>query len=93
MKRRWLRAGIAAVVTLLICLLLFYRAPAGTRAEEKLILWYAETECAAAGMEELAARCEKETGLAVEAVGFADENALADACAGGRPSLLWCSHL
>ena len=93
MKRRWLWAGVAAVVTLLICLLLFYLAPARTRAEERLVLWYAATECSAEGMEALAARCEKETGLRVEAVGFQDENALADACSGERPNLLWCSHV
>jgi hypothetical protein len=93
MKRRWLWATGASVVTLLVCLVLFYFAPAGKRAEERLVLWYAATECSAENMEALAALCEKETGLTVEAVGFKDEDALAEACAGERPNLLWCSHV
>ena len=94
MKRRGILAGIAALAALAVCLILFWFAPARTtRAEGELVLWYAGTECSAEGMEALAARCEKETGLRVEAVGFADERALADAFAEGRPDLLWCSHV
>ena len=94
MKRRGLLAGIAALAALAVCLILFWFAPARTtRAEGELVLWYAGTDCPAEGMDALAARCEKETGLHVEAVGFPDENALADAFAEGRPDLLWCSHV
>ena len=93
MKRRGLLAGIAALAALAVCLILFWLAPVRTRAEGELVLWYAGTDCPAEGMDALAARCEKETGLHVEAVGFPDENALADAFAEGRPDLLWCSHV
>ena len=93
MKRRWILAGAAALIALGVCLILFWFAPAGDRAEGELVLWYAGTECSTEGLEALAARCEKETGLRVEAVGFADERALADAFAEGRPDLLWCSHV
>ena len=93
MKRRGLLAGIAALAALAVCLILFWLAPVKTRAEGELVLWYAGTDCPAEGMDALAARCEKETGLHVEAVGFPDENALADAFAEGRPDLLWCSHV
>ena len=93
MKRRGLLAGIAALAALAVCLILFWLAPVKTRAEGELVRWYAGTDCPAEGMDALAARCEKETGLHVEAVGFPDENALADAFAEGRPDLLWCSHV
>ena len=93
MKRRGLLAGIAALAALAVCLILFYFAPVRTRAEGELVLWYAGTDCSAESMKALAARCEKETGLHVEAVGFPDEMALADAFAEGRPDLLWCSHV
>lgn len=93
MKRRWLSAGIAAVGTLLLCLILFYLAPARNEAQQELVVWYAESECDAEQMRALAARCEKQTLLRVVTVGYPDENALAAACAEGRPDLLWCSHL
>ena len=93
MKRRWLYAGIAAVGTLLVCLILFYLAPARREARQELVVWYAESECASKQMRALAARCEKQTGLRVVTVGYPDEDALAAACAEGRPDLLWCSHL
>ena len=93
MKRRWILAGTAALIALAVCLILFWLAPARTRVEGELVLWYAGTDCSEEGMKALAARCEKETGLHVEAVGFPDERALADAFAEGRPDLLWCSHV
>lgn len=93
MKRRGILAGVAALLALAACLILFRRAPAGARVEGELVLWYAGTECSAEAMTALAARCEKETGLSVKAVGFADERALANAFAEGRPDLLWCSHV
>ena len=90
MKRRWILAGIAALAA---CLVMRGLLPARVRAEGELVLWYAESGCSTEAMKTLAARCEKETGLHVEAVGFADEQALAAACAEGRPDLLWCSHV
>ena len=93
MKRRWIAAGIAALATGLLCLLLLLFMPAPGRAEAALSIWYAETDGSRAAMEALAARCRKETGLQVETRGFADEAALAAACAGERPTLLWCSHV
>ncbi len=93
MKRRWMLAGIAALTTLTVCLILFYLAPGRTRVPGDLVFWYAETDCSPEAMQKLAARCEKETGMHVEAVGFPDEKALADACTDGRPDLLWCSHV
>ena len=74
MKRRWILAGTAALIALAVCLILFWLAPVKTRAEGELVLWYAGTDCPAEGMDALAARCEKETGLHVEAVGFPDES-------------------
>ena len=72
MKRRGLLAGIAALAALAVCLILYWLAPVKTRAEGELVLWYAGTDCPAEGMDALAARCEKESGLHVEAVGFPD---------------------
>lgn len=93
MKRSLLLAGIAALVTLLACLTLFHTAPAPKIAQGPVVLWYAESDANPARMQELAERCGKETGVQLEAVGYADEQSLADACADGRPNLLWCSHV
>lgn len=93
MKRRWLLAALAAVVTMLVCLILFFFAPTRRRTESELVLWYAEDACSAGWMEQLCARCEKDTGLHVRAVAFADEDALAAAFEDNLPGLLWCSHL
>ena len=93
MKRRWLLAGIAALAALAVCLILFLLAPLKARVEGDLVLWYAESDCSAEAVQALIARCEEETKLHVEAVGFRDEQALAEACAGERPDLLWCSHV
>ena len=43
MKRRWILAGAAALIALGVCLILFWFAPAGDRAEGELVLWYAGT--------------------------------------------------
>ena len=93
MKRRWIAAGLAALATGLVCLILLLFMPTPGRAEAALSIWYAETDCSRAAMEALAARCQKETGMQVETRGFPDESALAAACAGERPDLLWCSHV
>lgn len=93
MKRRAMLAGAAALVTLLVCLILPRLLPPTARAGGELSLWYALSECDGAAMEALAARCAKETGLTLHTRAFPDEQALAAACAGEKPELLWCSHL
>ena len=83
----------AAAATALLCLVLFLFSPASRPVRGRLTLWYVEGDCARETMERTLARCREESGVAVEARCFADEDALAEAFETGRPDLLYCDHL
>ena len=100
MKHGWLRRGLILLLALGACAgMFFYSWTKPQSKAETLTLWYAETDCEPTAMENLIARCRKETGIQIAATAFPDEDSLAAAFDGltgstlERPDLLFCSHI
>ena len=99
MKKGIVRRVLILALAGLLCLgMVLYARKAeengGQRAAVGSIrLWYAAPDCAPAVMEDLLSRCREETGLAVFADCFPDEQTLAAALETDRPDLLFCSHI
>ena len=93
MKRAFLWAVPAALLTALLCLAIYYYTPVSKTEHGNLTVWYAETDCPRPVMDALMEDYRSETRCLVTAVVFPDEAALADAFENGKPDLLLCSHV
>ena len=101
MKNGWLRWTLALLIAagLCTCMVSCSRKVPEVPETDSLTLWYAESDCPGAVMENLLTRCRKETGIQVEAIAFADEALLAAAfdseidAEPEFPDLLFCSHM
>ncbi len=99
MKKRIVRRVLILALAGLLCLgMVLYARKADNNGGQKtavgsIRLWFAATDCAPAVMDELLLRCREETGLAVFADCFPDEQTLAAALETDRPDLLFCSHI
>lgn len=99
MKKGIVRRVLILAFAGLLCLgMVLYARKADNNGGQKtavgsIRLWFAAPDCAPAVMDELLLRCREETGLAVFADYFPDEQALAAALETDRPDLLFCSHI
>ena len=101
MKHGWLRRTLILLIAAGLCagMVFFSRKEPRTPETGSLTLWYAESDCPGAVMENLLTRCRKETGIKIKAVAFANEALLAAAFEGETgtepelPDLLFCSHM
>lgn len=99
MKKGIVRRVLILALAGLLCLgMVLYTRKADDSGGQKtavgsIRLWFAAPDCAPAVMDELLSRCRKETGLAVFADCFPDEQTLAAALETDRPDLLFCSHI
>ena len=93
MKKRGLWRVLVLAAAAALCAVMAYISRGEERAETgRLVLWYAEADFSPAVMQALLDRCQAETGLHIEATGFADEQALGKAFENARPDLLFCNH-
>ncbi|MBR6840419.1 MAG: hypothetical protein IKM82_07495 [Oscillospiraceae bacterium] len=101
MKHGWLRRTLILLIAVGLCVgMVFYsRKEPETPEIGSLTLWYVESDCPRAVMENLLTRCRKETGIQVKAIAFANESFLAATFESETdtepelPDLIFCSHM